>query len=345
MPQRARQPKASQIGATFVGMDVTTGFAMRFATPIVGVAVIISASYRTDIPALYGRWFLNRLAAGSCQVANPYGGRTLSVDLRPSAVDGFVFWTRNIGPFRPALDELRRLGLPFVVQMTITGYPRALEVSVTETDPAIAGLRAVAETFGPRAVVWRYDPILITDLTPAVWHAAHFRRIAAALAGATDEVVVSFAEIYRKTARNLNAAAKTHAFSWAHPDQEAQATLLSDLAAVAGDCGMDLTLCTQPDLAGLPLRPAQCIDAQRLSDVAQRPIVARQKGNRPGCLCAESRDIGAYDSCPQGCVYCYAVQNRDRARDVFRAHDPDSPGLAQSAKGVAARAPGGGTRE
>ena len=290
--------------------------------------MIVSASYRTDIPALYGRWFLNRLAAGSCTVANPYGGQTMTVDLRPEAVDGFVFWTRNIGPFRPALDAVGRLGLPFVVQMTVTGYPRALETSVTETDAAIAALRAVAEAFGPRAVVWRYDPILITDLTSAPWHAANFRRIAAALAGATDEVVVSFAEIYRKTARNLAAAARSHGFAWHRPDPEAQHALLADLSAVAGDCGMTLTLCTQPELAGAAYPPARCVDAQRLSDIAQRPISSRQKGNRPGCLCAESRDIGAYDTCPQGCVYCYAVQNRDRARRVFRAHDPDSPSLA-----------------
>jgi hypothetical protein len=85
---------------------------------------------------------------------------------------------------------------------------------------------------------------------------------------------------------------------------------------------MRLTLCTQPALATKGIGPARCVDAERLSDVAGRPIAAREKGNRPGCLCAESRDIGDYDSCTHGCVYCYAVASRSAAQRRRRAHDP-----------------------
>jgi len=100
--------------------------------------------------------------------------------------------------------------------------------------------------------------------------------------------------------------------------------LLDRLAAVALDQGMAPTLCSQPELLGPGLGEARCIDAERLADVAQRPIAARESGNRPGCRCALSRDIGAYDTCPHGCVYCYAVADRDRAVANFREHDPEA---------------------
>lgn len=295
--------------------------------------MIISASYRTDIPAFYGRWFMNRLRAGWCAVPNPYGGRPSVVPLTGPRVDGYVFWTRNFGPFREALEAVGGLGLPFVLQMTITGYPRALETSVTDAARAVAQLREVRARWGPRAAVWRYDPILFTGLTEAAWHRATFARLAAELEGAVDEVVVSVAQVYAKTRRNTDAAATKAGFSWRDPPIEERAALVADLAGLAAEHGMRLTLCTQPALMAAlpddaPVGAARCIDTERLSDLAGRPVAARTKGNRPGCLCAESRDIGVYDSCPHGCVYCYAVRHRDRARTIHRAHDPSANSLA-----------------
>jgi len=295
--------------------------------------MIISASYRTDIPAFYGRWFLNRLRAGWCAVPNPYGGRPSVVPLAGPLVDGYVFWTRNLGPFREALEAVGGLGLPFVVQMTITGYPRALETSVTDAARAVAQLRGVRARWGKRAAVWRYDPILFTGLTEAAWHRANFARLAAELEGAVDEVVVSVAQVYAKTRRNTDAAAAAAGFSWRDPPVEERAALVADLADLAAERGMRLTLCTQPELlaalpADAPVGAARCIDAERLSALAGQPVAAKTKGNRPGCLCAESRDIGVYNSCPHGCVYCYAVRHRDRARATHRAHDPAANSLA-----------------
>jgi hypothetical protein len=280
--------------------------------------VIVSASYRTDIPAYYGRWFLARLRAGFCRVANPYGGKPARVSLRPEDVDGFVFWTRNCGPFLPVLKELKSRGMPVVVQFTITGYPRALEAAVQRADRAVAQLRALARRFGPRVAVWRYDPILFTSLTPPEWHARNFARLARALAGATDEAVISLADDYRKTRRNLAAAARTHGFAPLPPPDDLGA-FLRELGAAAAGHGMRLTACTEP---GLGVEPARCIDAGRLSDIAGREIAARVRGNRPGCLCHESRDIGAYDGCAQGCAYCYAVADRAAAKRNLAAHDP-----------------------
>lgn len=277
--------------------------------------MIISASYRSDIPAFHGDWFLAALAAGEVAVANPYSQQPYLVDLRPGAVDGYVFWTRNARPFARALAAVAAQGKPFVVHYTILGYPRAIDTNVIDPRLAIGNARAIAERYGKRVVVWRYDPILLTPETETAWHRANFARLADALAGTTDEAVVSFAQLYAKSARNLAKAG----IAWRAPEPAEQAALVGDLRAIAAGRGMTLALCTQPDLAGATgTVAARCIDAARLADVAGRPIAAATKGNRPGCLCAESRDIGAYDSCVHGCRYCYAVADHEAAQRRLR---------------------------
>jgi Domain of unknown function (DUF1848) len=283
--------------------------------------LIVSASYRTDIPAFYAGWFLARLRAGHCRVANPYGRGYYEVSLVPGAVDGFVLWTRNLRPLLSDLDAVR-LVAPFTVQFTVTGYPRALETSVIAAAEAVEQLRELRRRFGPRVAVWRYDPIVIGSELDAEAHAAGFAGLARALSGTVDEVVLSVMHPYRKTRRNLDRAAGHHGFLWRDPLAEEKRHLLNRLAAIARDQGMAPTLCSQPELLGPGFGEARCIDADRLADVAQRPIAARTGGNRPGCRCALSRDIGAYDTCPHGCVYCYAVADRDRAVANFREHDP-----------------------
>jgi hypothetical protein len=288
--------------------------------------VIVSASYRTDIPAFYSRWFLARLAAGYARVASLYGGGTYEVSLRPGEVDGFVFWTRNMRPLLPHLNRVREIA-PFVVQFTATGYSRSLESSVIAPEDAVEQFRELRVRFGPRVAVWRYDPIVMTSELDADTHVRNFAALAAALAGRVDEVVLSFAHPYRKTARNLDRAASRHGFAWHDPPPDEKRALLARLAAIAADAGMRAALCTQPDLIVPGIGEARCIDAQRLSDVSQAAVTARESGNRPGCRCALSRDIGAYDTCPHGCVYCYAVTDRDRALGRYKAHDPEAESL------------------
>lgn len=290
--------------------------------------MIVSASYRTDIPAFHGDWFLARLRAGYCLVASPYGGKPYRVALTAEAVDGFVFLTRNAGPFLPALREVSARGTPFIVQYTATGYDRALERATLPAGDAIVQMRALAATYGKRALVWRYDPILFAGGMDADWHRDNFRRMAGALASTVDEAVVSILSPYRKTARNLDRMTRRTGLAWQVPEPGQSAALLADLAEIAQGAGMRLTLCAQPDRLIAGVSPATCIDAARLSDVAGRDITARTKGNRPGCLCAESRDIGAYDTCPHGCAYCYAVADHDKARRTHRAHDPAAESLS-----------------
>lgn len=289
--------------------------------------MIVSASYRTDIPAFYSEWFLRRLEAGFALVRNPYSGRMYRVDLRPHRVTGFVFWTRNFGPLMEHLDRLRAFGRPFVAQFTVTDYPPAIEPAVIPADNAIAQMRRLAREAHPLCPVWRYDPVLFTSLTPPAFHLENFARLAARLEGATDEAVISFAQIYAKARRNLDAAARRHGLSWEDPRAEEKLALCEDLAAIARRHGMRLTVCSQPEYLAPGAEEARCVDAQRLARIGGEPLDAPRKGNRPGCACHESRDIGEYDTCPHGCLYCYAVRHRRLALARYRAHDPGSPSL------------------
>ena len=283
--------------------------------------MIISASYKTDIPAFYGDWFLNRLQAGSVSVANPYGGPVRNVSLGADAVDGFVFWTRNAAPFGAALEHVNGAGYPFTLHYTITGYPRELDAATPPTEAAIDDFLSLSSLWGARRLIWRYDPVLISSITPPEWHLANFGTLAKALSGAAGDVVLSFAHIYRKTSGNLKRAARSGNFTWEDPDDAQKQTLLAELAAIANHHGMTASLCGQADLLSNRRAEARCIDAERLSEIAGHEIDAAMRSHRKGCACAASIDIGGYDTCPHGCVYCYGVRSREKAKDALSGHD------------------------
>lgn len=297
--------------------------------------MIISASYKTDIPTFYGDWFMNRLRAGYCKMVNPYNRQPYQVSLARDEVDGIVFWTKNIGPFLKHLPEVKAKGYPFIVQHTINGYPRSLEFSVIDSERTVEHMKQLRKTFGPKVAVWRYDTIVFSSVTPIEYHRHNFATLAKALEGATDEVVISFAQLYKKTKRNMDWAAKEFGFAWEDPPAAVKHEFATELAGIAHSYGMQLAMCSQKEFLASGVVEAHCVDAQRLSEVAERPIKAKLQGNRPDCGCFFARDIGEYDTCPHGCVYCYAVQNRPLAQQRFREHDPQSeflfaPNLASS---------------
>jgi len=297
--------------------------------------LIISASYRTDIPAFYAEWFFQRLDAGFAVVRNPYSGRAMRVDLRHESVTGFVFWTRNFGPVLERLDTLREFSRPFVVQYTVTGYPRTLEAAVIEPETAIAQLERLAGEVHPQCPVWRYDPVIFTSATPEDFHRRNFEQLAARLEGVVDEVVISFAQIYQKTRRNLDVAAARHGLTWEDPAEEVKLRVAEDLAAMARARGMQLTICTQPHYMATGAVEARCVDARRLGRIAGVALNVPLKGNREGCACHESRDIGEYDTCPHGCAYCYAVRNRALALARYKEHRPEGESLLPALAGRA----------
>ena len=189
--------------------------------------------------------------------------------------------------------------------------------------------------------MWRYDPIVLTSAMDAAAHRRGFAALAAALAGTVDEVVLSFANPYRKTRRNLDRAAERHGFAWHDPPAEEKRALLACLGRDRRRCrhGRDPVHASPICWSRASARRAASMPGACPTSRA-RPVAARESGNRPGCRCALSRDIGAYDTCPHGCVYCYAVAERDRAVARHKAHDP----RAESLRRLTRRARGNDSR-
>jgi len=281
--------------------------------------MIISASYKTDIPAFYGQWFMDKFNKGFCEMQNPYNNQTYNVDLRNA--DGFVFWTKNLSPFMNYLNEITEANYPFYIQYSINNYPIDLEPFVEKPQKHIQNVYALWDKFGPQSVVWRYDPILYTSLTSYDWHLENFKILAKNLDGLTNEVVVSFAQIYKKVKNNLNSASIEQDFNWQDPTFEAKKELTYKLADIAQMHKMKFSVCGQREFLDGNIFDAKCIDAERLSRIAGYEIKAKRKGHREGCGCYESKDIGAYETCPHGCIYCYAVENHTMVQQNYEKHN------------------------
>lgn len=286
--------------------------------------MIISASRRTDIPAFYAPWLIHRLRAGFCEVKNPFNaGQVSRVSLLPEEVDAIVFWTRDPRPLIPHLPAIRAMGHEPFFLYTLLDNPRALDPKGPDAATSLDAFAALADLL-PGRVAWRYDPIVLTEKTPPDWHRGTFARLAGRLAGRTNRVIVSFLEPYRKIAGRMREAAD-HGHGLLAPDEDAAVRLLRDLQAVAAGHGMVLATCCQPTVfqdVGIPA--SRCIDAAWIEALTGKPVAkAKDPHQRPRCGCAPSKDIGAYDRCLFGCVYCYATTSFARARANFGRHDPE----------------------
>jgi len=166
--------------------------------------MVISASRRTDVPAYYSDWLMGRLDAGYCLVRNPYDARrSTRVSLASEDVDYLVLWTRDPRPLVPRLRELDDRGIRSYAQMTIVGYPDAIEPERPSLDEAIDALRGLSEAIGPRRVLWRYDPVFVAQALEPDFHRRNFELIASRLEGATSRVTFSLLDEYAGTASRL----------------------------------------------------------------------------------------------------------------------------------------------
>ena len=298
--------------------------------------MIISASRRTDIPAFYARWFMQRIAEGFVVVRNPRNALQFRrVELTPDRVEALVFWTRNPAPLLVGLDELDGLGHRYLFHYTITGYPRALESHVPDLSTAIRQFCALSDRIGPGRLAWRYDPILFSYLTPPGEHARHFAAIARQLAGKTQRVVISLLDLYAKSCRNLDAIP---GLIYQDPRQMPGelAVLLPELAAIAQQYGMTIHSCAEePDLSSVGIQPGKCIDERWLNVEFGLQLVGRKdRTQRAACRCIPSVDIGQYNTCRHGCAYCYATWSSSSAQRLLACHDPKSPLLIGGADEV-----------
>ena len=203
--------------------------------------MIVSASRRTDIPGYYGKWFMNRVRAGSCEVRNPYNPNIISsVSLLPGDVDLFVFWTRNGRPFIRYLAELDERGYRYYFLYTLVHYPRSLEPIGGALASKLEGFIALSEAVGPEKTVWRYDPIVLSSATGYEYHHRMFPEIAGRPKGRTGRVIISFLDVYSKVRRRMDQA-KGSLPEFVNPEEEvdtpgfsAMMKGLKDTAAAAG---------------------------------------------------------------------------------------------------------------
>jgi hypothetical protein len=284
----------------------------------------VSVSRRTDIPAFYAPWFANRLQAGFCHWLNPYSGAVYRVSLRPEDCFAFVFWTRNPRPMLPVLDRLEAGGYAYYFHVSITGYGAPLELHNPPLPAAIGAVRALAQRIGPERVLWRYDPIVFSSITPFVYHLDHFAAIAAQLEGLTHRCSYSFLDFYGKTRRNLDAVRAEHGIAFEDPGTPERDALLAGFVEIAAQHGITLYGCCEADHARIPaIQPGRCLDPDLLAAmVGERMPTLKPQPTREHCGCVRAVDIGAYDTCLFGCRYCYATTALDAARARRAAHDP-----------------------
>jgi hypothetical protein len=292
--------------------------------------MIVSASRRTDIPALYAKWLLNRLRDGHALVRNPFHFRQVSrVSLEPSQVDCLVFWTKNPAPMLAHLAEIERLGHCFYFQYTLTACPRELEPYLPPREERIAAFRRLAERIGPDRVLWRFDPIVCTRQQGPEAVLREFATLAAQLHRHTRRCTVSFVTLYAKCKRNLAG------IDLLAMDDGEKMAFAGRLAEIAANHGIALQACCDSFFSGqCGIEPARCIDHRLVATIAGQAVhVAKDKGQRPGCGCVASVDIGAYDTCPHGCRYCYANVGERAVAANWAAHDPNSPLLSGTLTG------------
>ncbi len=279
---------------------------------------IISASRRTDIPAFYGDWLLHRIKEGFCKVKNPFNYHQEShVSLLLEDVTAFIFWTRNPNPFLHNLENILALGYKAGFFVTLNNYPAELEINNPDYSDVISGIFRLNKLLGEEKIVWRYDPIIISNKTDMNWHLSNFSMIAEKLSGLTNRCITSFADFYRKTSKNLRNLEKS---GWQFkPEPEANqntAEFLIEMQKIAENNGIILeSCCEESDLfEKTRIIKNGCINKDFVSQIIEKNYEGqRHKGQRPSCQCLKSVDIGAYDTCKHGCLYCYATRSHEKA--------------------------------
>lgn len=296
--------------------------------------MIISASRRTDIPALYADWFMSRVREGFFYRVNPFNSRQVSgFSLKPEDVDAVCFWTKNPRPLMPHLDEMDLRGLNCYFQYTLNPYDTTFEPNVPPLQERIETMIELAGCIGPERVVWRYDPVIFTSSTPASWHLEQVEMIAEKVCGAAGRLVFSFYDFYGRGDGRLRKALTGSGMALEDITAPEHAGALEQVAqgfkGVADRHDLQIfSCCEEVDLAAVGIRHGACIDAGLIRELFGGTASCRKdKNQRKACNCVESVDMGSYNSCRLRCAYCYANFNEGTIESNIRKHYPDSPAL------------------
>ena len=285
--------------------------------------MILSVGMRTDIVGFYLEWFLNRVNDGYVLVRNPYNRHHIShYEINPEVVDLMMYCTKNPRPLVNHLKDNPNSVLwnyRSLYQITITPYEKDLELSVPKITYVIQAVRELSRIVGKNKVVWRYDPICLTNKYTPEYHIEQFERMASLLSDFVEVCIISFVDFYEKTKRNapfLNDISKGE-----------QEKLVIKLNEIAKKYSMELRLCAE-DLnhEKLNISKLGCLelsDLERIYGIRLKDI--KETFPRNQCRCLPARDIGAYNSCPHGCLYCYANEDKTRVIRNCKLHNPQSP--------------------
>ncbi len=279
--------------------------------------MILFASGRTDIPAFYSQWFLNRIHAGFVDVRNPYYGEQVTrYKLTPDLVDCIVFCTKNPAPLIPHLKELNDFGTYYFV--TITPYGKEIEPHVPDKEEIINSVHELSECVGKEKICWRYDPIFVDKTYTAAAHIRSFRTIAEKLRGATDRCVISFIDLYEKTKRNFPSVKEVSVSD--------QKFLAQALSVIARDNGMTIESCAEKtDLSAYGVETGCCISKKIIESASGLKLLdVHGHSIRPQCACLPTHDIASYNTCPHGCKYCYANYDSAAVAKNVKFHDDNS---------------------
>lgn len=272
--------------------------------------MILSVSRRTDIPNYYSEWFLNRIKDGYLYVRNPMNIHQVSkIDISPQIVDCIVFWTKNPKPMLYKLEQLK--DYKYYFQFTLTGYGKDMEPALPhKKDKMIPTFQRLSEMIGKEKVVWRYDPIVITETYSEKYHLKAFHEIASSLNGYCTRVVISFVDLYAKTKKNMKD------IQIIDQNQRKLIDFSSKLAEIAKSNGMEIETCAELiDLSSCGIKHSSCIDKKLIEKIIGCPIkVDKDKNQREECGCVESVEIGTYNTCLNGCKYCYANYSEERVK-------------------------------
>lgn len=286
--------------------------------------MIVSASRRTDIPCHYAPWLMERLRAGYALTRNPMNhAQVRRVSMKPEDVDAFVFWTKDPLALMAHLDELDRNGYAYYFQFTLTPYGRGIEPGLRDKAEIERTFAALSRRIGRERVLWRYDPIVLGGELTAQYHREQFSRLCEALGPHTERVTVSFVDLYAKLRTDAVRAISME-------EMEELAAFIGEKARAHGL--LACACCERADFSRHGIGRAACVDAALVRRISGREVSARpDQGQRAGCGCAQSMDIGAYDTCPNGCVYCYANRSAAAVAKNRARHSPASPFLVGEA--------------
>lgn len=283
--------------------------------------MILSVSRRTDIPSYYSEWFYNRIKEGFVYVRNPMNpGQVSKIELSPEVVDCIVFWTKNPEPMLDRLEELSEYNYYF--QFTLTSYGKDIECNVPhKKEKMIPIFQRLSEKIGSHRVIWRYDPIMFTPKYTAEYHLKAFEQISKALNGYTTKCVISFIDIYAKNQKSIQAV---EAYQLEENEQKEFARKLSEIAV---NNGIDISCCAEKvDLTEYGIKSGSCIDKALIEEIIGCKLeIGKDKNQRMECGCIESIDIGAYDTCRNGCIYCYANNSHKSIMENSSRYDAMSP--------------------